>query len=266
MPLKIIVCIKQVPHPEHFSKISLDPVRQTITREGIPAIINSLDKNAIEEGLRLREKFSGKVTVISMGPPQAKDALEEALAMGVDNAILLCDRAFAGADTLATAYSLAYCIKKSGQFDLVLCGNSTVDSGTGQVGPQLAELLNIAHASFVKQVVFEQKRSLIVTRALERGYMKLRVKLPALLSVVKEINQPRLPTIWGILEAKNKEITVWGAADVGAIAENIGLSGSPTQVIGVCKSEIRRENEIFEGPPEEIVKKALARLSKLQAI
>jgi electron transfer flavoprotein beta subunit len=134
------------------------------------------------------------------------------------------------------------------------------------VGPQLAELLNIAHASFVKQVAFEQKRSLIVTRALERGYMKLRVKLPALLSVVKEINQPRLPTIWGILEAKNKEITVWGAADVGAIAENIGLSGSPTQVIGVCKSEIRRENEIFEGPPEEIVKKALARLSKLQAI
>ena len=130
MALSIVVCIKQVPDPEHFSKISLDPVTKTITREGIPVIINPWDKNALEEGLRIRERFSGKVAVLTMGPPQARRALEEALAMGVDEAFLLCDRAFAGADTFATAYSLACAVRTMGHFELVLCGNETVDSGT----------------------------------------------------------------------------------------------------------------------------------------
>ena len=266
MPLNIVVCIKQVPHPEHFAKISLDPTRQTITREGIPAIINPLDRNALEEGLRIREEFSGKVTVISMGPPQARDAIEEALATGADDAILLCDKAFAGADTLATAYCLAYCLQKMGQFDLILCGNETIDSATGQVGPQLAELLNISHANYVNQIVFEQGKSLIVRRALEHGYMKLRVELPTLLSVVKESNQPRLPTVWGIMEAKEKEIKVWGAADIEAAPDNIGLAGSPTHVTGIFKREMKRKNEILEGSPAEIGKKAVARLQELLAI
>lgn len=265
MPLNIIVCIKQVPHPEHFARISLDPARQTITREGIPTIINPLDRNALEEGLRLREEFSGKVTVISMGPPQARDVLEEALATGADNAILLCDQTFAGADTLATAYSLAYCIQKLGQFDLVLCGNETIDSATGQVGPQLAELLNVSHVNYVNRIVFEPGKNLIVERALEHGYMKVRAKLPALLSVVKEINQPRLPTVWGIIEAREKEIQVWGAADVKAVPDTIGLVGSPTQVTGIFKREMKRKNEILEGPSAEIARKAVARLRELLA-
>ena len=266
MPLNIVVCIKQVPHPEHFSRISLDPARQTITREGIPTIINPLDRNALEEALRIREEFSGKVTVISMGPPQSRDAVEEALATGADNAILLSDRAFAGADTLATACCLAYCLRKLGQFDLILCGNETIDSATGQVGPQLAELLNIPHVNHVNQISFEKDNSLIIKRALEHGYMKLRVKLPALLSVVKNINQPRLPTVWGIMEAKEKEIQVWGAADIAAEPGSIGLAGSPTHVIGIFKRDMKRRNEIFHGSPTEIAEKAVARLQELLAV
>lgn len=265
MSYNIIVCIKQVPRQEYFSQISLDPVRHTVTREGIPAIINPLDRNALEEGLRIRELLSGRVTVISMGPPQARDAVEEALAIGADDAILLCDKAFSGADTLATAYALAYAIQKMGHFDLILCGNETIDSATGQVGPQLAELLRIPHASFVNQIVFEQERSLIVKRALEQSYMKVRVKLPALLSVTKEINQPRLPTVWGIIEARNKEIRVWEAADIEAVPDTIGLVGSPTQVIEIFQPDIKRRNEILEGSPQEIAMKAIARLQELLA-
>ena len=265
MSFNIIVCIKQVPHPEYFSQISLDPTQHRITREGIPAIVNPLDSNALEEGLRIRERLSGKVTVISMGPPQARDAVEEALAIGADDAILLCDQAFSGADTLATAYTLASSIQKRGHFDLILCGNETIDSATGQVGPQLAELLDIPHVSFVNQVAFEQGRSLIVKRALEQGYMKVRVKLPALLSVTKEINQPRLPTVWGIMEARSKEIKVWGAADIKAVPDTIGLAGSPTQVTEIFKLDIKRKSEIYQGSPPEIARKAVSRLQELLA-
>jgi electron transfer flavoprotein beta subunit len=265
MPLNVVVCIKQVPHPEHFSRITLDPARQTITREGIPAIINPLDRHALEEALKIREQFSGKVTAISMGPPQARQALEEALAIGADNAMLLCDKSFAGADTLATAYSLACGIKKLGDFALILCGNETVDSATGQVGPQLAELLDVPHVTSVIQISFEQGNTLIAKQALEQGYMKVRVKLPALLAVAKEINQPRLPTVLGIMEARNKELQVWGTSDIEATPDTIGLAGSPTQVAGIFKRDITRRREILKGTPEQITKKAVERLRELLA-
>lgn len=266
MPLDIIVCIKQVPHPDYFSMISLDPTLHTITREGIPSVINPLDKNALEEALRIRDRYSGRITAVTMGPSLAKDALEEALAMGIDKAILLSDIAFAGADTLATAYCLAYCIKKIGRFDLILCGNSTIDSGTGQVGPQLAELLNVSHINSVRQIILEQENSLIVVQVLENGYMKLRIKLPALLSVTKGINVPRLPTVQGILEARNKEILIWNATDVQADSNTIGTAGSRTHVTGILQNETKRRSEIFSGKPEDAVKKALARLYELNAI
>jgi electron transfer flavoprotein beta subunit len=265
MPLNVIVCIKQVPHPEHFSRITLDPSRQTITREGIPAIINPLDRHALEEALKIREQFSGKVTAISMGPPQARNALEEALAMGADDAVLLCDKSFAGADTLATAYSLAFGIKVLEHFGLILCGNETIDSSTGQVGPQIAELLDIPHVTSVTQIAFEQGNTLIVKQALEQGYMKVRVKLPALLAVAKEINQPRLPTVLGIMEARSKELQIWGASDVGAPSDRIGLAGSPTQVTGIFKRDTTRRREILEGVPSQITKKAVERLQELLA-
>lgn len=263
MALGIVVCIKQVPDPEHFSKVSLDPVTKTITREGIPVIINPWDKYALEEGLRIRERFSGKVAVLTMGPPQAKRALEQALAMGVDEAFFLCDRAFAAADTLATAYTLARGIQKIGRIDLVLCGNETVDSGTGQVGPQVAQLLGITCITCVKEITFEGERTLVVKRAVERGHMILKVNLPALLAVTKEINKPRLITAFGIVEAAEKDIQVWGYEDIGAELDNIGSKGSPTKVLETVKRPRRRKGEIMAGSPEEMVKKAIQRVKEL---
>ncbi|MFC1974620.1 electron transfer flavoprotein subunit beta/FixA family protein [Chloroflexota bacterium] len=266
MPLDIVVCIKQVPDPEHFSEITLDPVSQVIRREGIPSIINPLDKHALEEGLRIRERFSGKVTAISMGPPQVREALEETLAMGVDDAVLLCDRAFAGADTLATAYVLAAGVQKLGRFDLILCGNETVDGATGQVGPQLAELLDIPHVTYVNEVEFIDEGALIARQALEHGYLKVQVKLPALIAVTKEINQFRLPTVLAIMKAAGREIRTWGCDDTEVERDTIGLGGSPTQVVGVFEHKFKRRGEILEGSPEEVAKKAITRLRELGAI
>ena len=140
--MDIIVCLKQVPHPDHFAEIVFDPVTKRLHREGIPLVINPVDRNAIAAGLQVKERFSGKLTVLTMCPPEAREALEEALAMGADEAVLLCDKAFAGADTFATAYTLAAAIRKFCPFNLILCGNETIDSGTSQVGPQLAEFLD----------------------------------------------------------------------------------------------------------------------------
>lgn len=264
--MDIIVCIKQVPNPEQFSKITIDPQRGTIRREGIPTVINPLDRHALEEALRIRERFSGKVTAISMGPPQAREALEEAFAMGVDDAVLICDRAFAGADTLATAYPLAGAIKKLGKFDLVLCGNETVDGATGQVGPQLAELLDIPHVTYVKNIEFVEGESLIATRAIERGYLKVKVRLPALLAVVREINQFRLPTCLAIIEATKRESKTWTNKDIGASQEKIGLEGSPTRVTGGFELESKRKREILQGSPEAMAKEAARKLRETGAI
>ncbi len=266
MALNIVVCIKQVPDPEHFSKVSLDPVTKTISREGIPAIINPLDKNALEEGLRIKEKFSAKVAVITMGPPQARRALEEALAMGADEAFLLCDKAFAAADTLGTACALAPGIQKIGHFDLVLCGNETVDSGTGQVGPQIAQFLNIPYLTKVKEIAFDEERTLIVKRGLEQGYMRVRVKLPALLAVNKEINKPRLTTAFGIIAAAEKEIKAFDCRELGVDPNDVGISGSPTRVVETFQRVSQRRREVIYGSPEEAVKKTTERLKEFGAL
>jgi electron transfer flavoprotein beta subunit len=262
MALSVVVCIKQVPNPEHFSKVFLDPETKTINREGIPVITNPLDRNALEEGLRIRQRFSGGVAVLTMGPPQARKSLEEALAVGADEAFLLCDRAFAAADTLATAYTVARGIQKIGHFDLILCGNETVDSGTGQVGPQIAQFLGITCITCVEEIAFKEE-TLTVKRALERGYMRVRVNPPALLTVTKDINKPRLPTAFGIMEATEKEIKVWGYEDIEAELNGIGSKGSPTKVIKTFEQPRRRKGEIMTGSPEEMVKKAIRRIEEL---
>lgn len=266
MGLEILVCIKQVPHPDHFSEIRLDVDSGRIVREGIPAVINPLDRNALEEGLSVKERFSGRVTVISMGPPQAQKAVEEALAMGADRGILLCDVAFAGADTLATANTLFYAIQKLGKFDLIYCGNETVDSGTAQVGPQLAELLDIPQVSGVQKVTFGDEKVIEVRRALKQGYMKVRLKLPALLCVTKDINRPRLPTVQSIMEMAQKELIVWKAEDIGAPPESVGLKGSATCAAGVYEYKVGRRREIMQGSTEEKVQRAVARLKEMGAI
>jgi len=254
-----IVCIKQVPDT---TDVKVNPETGTLIREGVPSIVNPFDTYAIEEALRLREKFGGKVTVISMGPPQAKEALKEAIAMGADEAILLSDRAFAGSDTWATAYTLANAIRKMGDFDIILCGKQAIDGDTGQVGPGIARQLDIEQLTYVfkiQEIDFQAKR-IRVERLLEEGREVVETRLPALLTVVKDINQPRYPTIMGIRRATRTEIPVWTATDLpDAKPELLGLKGSPTQVVRVFNPPPRSGQIVMiegESPQEQAAKLA----------
>jgi len=266
MGLEIFVCIKQVPHPDHFSEIQVDVGKGRVIGEGIPVIMNPLDRHALEEALRNKERFSGRVTVIRMGRPRVQKAVEEALAMGADRAVLLYDTAFTRPDTLATAFTLFYAIQRLGKFDLIYCGNETVDSGTAQVGPMLAELLDIPQVSSVQEVAFDDEKTLEVKRALEHGYMKVRLKLPALLSVTRDINTPRLPTVQGIMEVPQKEVIIWNAKDIGAPLENVGLKGSSIYAAGVHEYKTGRRREMMQGSTKEKIQKSLTRLKELGAI
>ena len=261
--MDIIVCIVQVPDPEHFSEVRFDPVRGTMIREGIPAVINPPDRNALEAALQLREKHRGTITVTSMGPPQFRSSLEEALAMGADRAIHLCDRALGGADTLATALALAAGVRKLGRFDLILCGAESMAGATGQVGPQLAELLDIPQVTLVKAIESSDEGKLVVRRSLEHGYMRVQVSLPALLTVTRGLNTPSLPTIMGIMEASSKEILTWGCSELGLSADMVGQAGSPTRVSSISQRQAKSKGEVFSGPAPEAVKKAVARLREL---
>ncbi len=264
--MDIVVCLKQVPHPDYFPKIRLDPKTNRARREGIPTIINPVDRNAIEAGLQLRERFHGRVTALTMGPPEAREALEEALAMGADEAILLTDIAFGGADTLATALTLATVIRKYCSFELILCGSETIDSGTSQVGPQLAELLDLPHVTNVRLIEFTNEKLMQVERSLGNGYMKVRATLPALITVNREINQARLPTVAGIMEVANKKLTTYRLTDLELSPEQVGLLGSPSQVAELVESKQKRRNEILQGRPEQMVKEAIAGLRALHIV
>jgi electron transfer flavoprotein alpha/beta subunit len=241
--LNIIVCIKQVPDT---TEVKINPETGTLIREGVPSIINPFDTYAIEEGLRLKEQFGGKVTVISMGPPQAMEALKEAVAMGADEAILLSDRAFAGSDTWATAYTLSNAIQKLGPFDIILCGKQAIDGDTGQVGPGIARQLDISQLTYVFKIreLDPEAGTIVVERLLEEGREVVETSLPALLTVVKDINQPRYPTFMGIRRATRMEIPTWAAEDLReADLDRCGLKGSPTQVVRVF-SPPRREGTV----------------------
>ena len=224
--MDIVVCVKQVPDT---TEVKIDPVTNTLIRQGVPSIVNPFDKNAVEEALKLKEKHGGKVTVISMGPPQAKDALKECLAMGADEAILVSDRAFGGADTLATSYTLAAAIRNLGKYDIIFCGKQAIDGDTAQVGPEMAEHLGIAQVTYVAKMEVEGD-TLKVEREHDDGYEILEVKTPVLVSVVKSINEPRFPTVKGTMRANRAEIAVWGAGDLAVKETRLGLKGSPTQV------------------------------------
>lgn len=264
--MNIAVCIKQVPHPDYLSKITLDPVTKRLRREGIPLVINPVDKNAIEAGLQLKDEFSGKVTVITMGPPEAREALEEGLAMGADEAILLCDRYFAGGDTYATAFTLARALNETGHYDLILCGNETIDSGTSQVGPQIADFMDIPHITNIRALDSISDGLFLVERALEYGHMKVKVLLPALFTVTKEINKPRIPTVIDIMQVAGKPFKQLGLADLDLKPEQVGLPGSPTQTIEICETQKKVGGEVLRGEPAQVVKKAVVKLRELQAI
>lgn len=270
MPLRILVCIKQVPAPEQFDRITLDPATGTISRAGIRTVTNPLDRHAVEEALRIREAVGGAVTVLTMGPPQARTCLEEALAMGADRGMLLCDTAFAGADTLATAAVLAAGIRSAGAFDLVLCGNESSDGATGQVPAQLAEALGWPRVTHARKIeVVSGGKTALVEREIEGGFLRVDVKLPAVIAVVKRINRYRLPTVFGILEAGKKEITEVGCAAcecAGLVAQAMGLKGSPTRVAGVFRSHRKRRVEMIGGDPKEAARALVARLREMGAL
>ena len=225
--MDIVVCIKQVPDT---TEVKIDPKTNTLVRQGVPSIVNPFDKNAIEAGLRLKEKYGGRVTVVSMGPPQANDALKECLAMGADDAVLVSDRAFGGADTLATSYTLAATIRALGHFDVILCGKQAIDGDTAQVGPEMAEHLGITQLTYVAKIDI-QGDTVQVYREHEEGYEVVEARLPVLLSVVKSINVPRYPTVKGIMKAVHKDkIRVLSAKDMEVDMDRLGLKGSATQV------------------------------------
>jgi len=255
-----VVCIKQVPDPDHFGQITLDPVTKAIRREGVPLLMNPVDRNAVEAALQLRERFPGKVTVLTMGPSQAREALEEALAMGADEAVLLCDRAFAGADAYATALTVAAAIKKFCQFSLVLCGVETVDSGTKMVGPMLAEFLDVPYATNIRALKLTGEETCLVETDLNNASMRVELRLPALITVNKAINESRIPDVMGIMQVANKTLHIYGAKDLGLPAEKLGLAGSPTRVASVWEFKKNRRAEILQGSPKHVSKDAVAKL------
>ena len=259
-PLNIIICVKPVPDSRYWDKLSLDPKTKTLRREGIPVVISPLDKNAIEEALRIKESRGGKVSVISMGPPNTTEVLAMAYALGVDEAILLSDRAFAGADTLATAAALATGIKKLGAFDLVMFGNESLDGSTGQVGPQVGEFLNIPSVTRVEKIDFVNDDTIRARTRIEGGYMVTEIKLPAAIAVTKDINEVRLMPVFGALWATEKETKVLSATDVAANKEQIGTPGSPTWVSDVTSIDMRRKGEVIKGEPAEIAKQIVEKL------
>ncbi|MDP8214617.1 MAG: electron transfer flavoprotein subunit beta/FixA family protein [Candidatus Euphemobacter frigidus] len=257
--MNIIVCIKQVPDT---TEIRINPETNTLVREGVESIINPFDLYAIEEGVRIKEKYGGTVSVISMGPPQVEDALRETISLGVDEAIHLCDRAFAGADTLATAYTLARGIEKKGDYNIIICGKQAIDGDTAQVGPGIAVQLDIPQITYVKKIEEIGEETIRVQRMTEEGYEIIEGDLPILLTVVKEINEPRLPSLKGKLKAKKAEIITWTAADISVDEQFIGLDGSPTQVVKIFSPPAREGGEIFQGEPAEMVDRLVAALEK----
>ena len=255
--MKIIVTIKQVPDT---NEVKLDRRTGTLIREGVPSIINPEDKNAIEAAMQLKEQADAHVVVLSMGPPQAEDALREALAMGVDEAILLSDRAFAGADTWSTATTLGMAVKKIGDYDLILAGRQAIDGDTAQVGPQVAEYLGIPQITYVREFSV-QADSVQAKRAIEGGYEELEAPLPALLTITKDANQARYPSAGGIMRAyREQEVALWGHQDIDADPEQVGLKGSPTQVKRSFTPPPKEPGERLQVPPAEAAREILARL------
>ena len=258
--MKIVVCIKQVPDAK---TVRFDTEKGTLVREGVEAVINPFDLNAIEAGVQLKERHGGEVTVVTMGPPQAEEALKEALALGADNGILLSDRAFAGADTLATTYTLAKAVERLTPVDLVLCGKQAIDGDTAQVGPGLAVRLGIPYVTCVSGLSFgDDQKTLRLKRSCEEGYDMVEVEIPALLTVLATINTPRVPSLKGKLRAKKARIPIWSADDLGADHGMIGLAGSPTQVVSTSVPKFEAKREMLQGTPEEQVDALLDRLEE----
>ena len=256
--MKIAVCLKQVPDT---TELRLDPKTNTLIREGVEAVLNPLDEFPLEAALRLRTATGGTVTAVTMGPPQAARVLDRAVAMGADDGVLVSDRAFAGADTWATSLTLARTLERLGPFDLILCGKQAIDGDTAQVGPGIAAHLRIPQVTYVTAIRLAGD-GLEVERLLEHGTATYRVQLPALLTVLKEANEPRLPTLGGRLRALRHQVRRVDAAAIGLEPAAVGLSGSPTRVVSVAVPQTSRQRLRLDGAPTESVHRLIAELGK----
>jgi electron transfer flavoprotein beta subunit len=268
MPLNIAVCIKPVPDPDCYDKITIDPVKKTLVRTGIQSVINPTDKHALELALTLKEQFGGEITVFSMAPPDAKSQLLEALAFGADKAYLLSDRKVGGADTLATSYTLSVLLNSVGTFDLILAGNESADGATSHIPSQLGEWLKIPHMMDVIGLTMTDKKTAQVTKQVENGSLNYKITLPAVIAVKKKINKVRYTNVKGFMAAKKKPITVLSRDDLGEALDDalIGLAGSPTQAGELITMEFSRNGEIIEGSEEEIAEAILAKINEVVKI
>jgi len=260
--MRIAVLVKQVPES---TDVQVDPETGTLRREGVAAVMNPFDTYALEEAVRIKEKLGGEVVAVSMGPPQAEAMLREAVSLGADRAVLVSDRAFAGSDTWATSLTLSGALKKIG-FDLVICGKQAIDGDTAQVGPGVATFLDIPQATYVRKIEEITDEKARVERLLEDGYEVVELPLPALLTVVKEINEPRLPSLRGKMKAKKVEIEKLTQADIDTAPEELGLQGSPTNVLKVFAPEKRAGGEKREGEPPDLAQWLAEELAKRQLV
>lgn len=246
--MKIIVCIKQVPGT---NEVKMDPATNTIIRENVPAIINPFDTYAIEEAVRIKERCQAEVYGLSMGIPAAQEMLRESISLGIDKAMLLSDRKFAGADTLATSYVLSKGVEKIGDYDLIICGKQATDGDTAQVGPSLAKTLGIAYATNISKIIEIKENSIHCMKITDDGYEEIEIKLPALITVVKEINMPRLPSVKSMKKANKAAIEIVDFNDVQADEKRAGLKGSPTQVKRTFVPVHEVNSIAIEGSPKE---------------
>jgi len=253
--MDFIVCVKQVPDT---TEVEVDRESGTIIREGVPSILNPFDEFALNEAIRMKERTGGRITVLSMGPPQAREALRKCLAIGADEAILLTDKAFAGSDTWATSFTLARAVEKLGKYDIIFCGQQATDGDTAQVGPELARQLNLPQMTYVERIEEIDERTVTCKKETDGGYQRMKSRLPALLAFISTPDfEPKIPNIREVMEAKRKTLSQWGVEELEDKDGDYGLDGSPTQVIRVFAPPQRGEGVMIEESPDTAVDKLI---------
>ena len=251
MSLKIVVLAKQVPDTRCVGKDAMN-ADGTINRAALPAIFNPEDLNALEQALRLKDTHPGStVTILTMGPGRAAEIIREGLYRGADNGYLLTDRAFAGADTLATSYALATAIRKIGECDIIIGGRQAIDGDTAQVGPQIAEHLGLPQVTYLEGIKYEGGNRLVVKKWTEEGYQLLEVETPCVVTVLSSANRPRYMSVRGIVEAYDKQVEVWGFDNISVEESKLGLNGSPTRVFKSFTKGAKSAGKVFELEPAE---------------
>ncbi len=261
--MNVFICMKQVPETP---SVEIQEQSGTVVRGKGKPVINPSDLYALEEGVRLKEAHGCRVSVITMGPPEAEESLREALALGIDQAYLLCDSQFDGSDTLATAYVLSRAVHKIGEPGTIICGRQSTDGSTGQVAAQLAQWLDMPFAALVNRIEEVSEDRIKLRRLDDEGYRTVEMSLPGVISVVKEINEPRLPSLRGLMQSKKAKIPVWTAADLKVDPARIGSKGSPTRISSAFFPDRTRQAELLQGAPASQVDQLIDRLRSAGAI